>query len=140
MASEAGSRGLINQAKMKKVETALGELHFLSKNMVKGITTKSRVEDLEEVKAQMAVIEGELGAGFYYLSDSRQVKQTSKGIRKYLAQNAKISALAILAKSSIMPMLANMFINFSKPPFPTKILKQEADAIAWLVEQGAEAP
>lgn len=33
-------------------------------------------------------------------------------------------------------MLANMFVSFSRPSYPTKVFKDETKAIAWLVAKG----
>ena len=116
---------------MKKLETPLGELHQLSANLIKAVTKLSRVDDLELVQQHMNIVREEFGSGTYYLSDTRLVKHTSMQIRKYLAEHATVSAAAILAKNSITVMLANMFISFSKPPYPTKLFTEE---------QAAEAP
>jgi len=125
---------------MKKLETPLGELHQLSDNLIKAVTKVARVDDLELVQQHMNIVRQEFGSGTYYLSDTRLVKHTSMQIRKYLAEHATVSAAAILAKNSITVMLGNIFISFSKPPYPTKLFTEEQAAIAWLIEQGANAP
>lgn len=123
---------------MKKIETPLGDVYQLSDNLIKAVIKLAKVDDLELVKQHMQMIRDHFGAKSFYLSDTRLVKHTSMRVRKYLAEHATVSAAAILAKNSVTVMLANVFINFSKPPYPTKLFKEEADAIAWLIEQGAQ--
>jgi len=125
---------------MKKIETPLGDVYQLSNNLTKAVIKVAKVDDLELVKQHMQMIRNHFGAYSFYLSDTRLVKHTSMEVRKYLVEQATVSAVAILAKNSITIMLANIFINFSKPPYPTKLFKDESDAIAWLIEQGAETP
>ncbi|WBM75100.1 STAS/SEC14 domain-containing protein [Saprospira grandis] len=125
---------------MKKVVTPLGEAYQLSDNLVKSVTLLDKVNDLEVVKEHIRLLRAEYGEGLYYLSDTRLVKHANLEVRKYLAKHSRAKAAAILAINSTTIMFSNLFISFSRPPYPTKLFKEEADAIAWLVEQGAEAP
>ena len=125
---------------MNKVKTPLGEAYALSENIVKSITLVAQLNDLEVVKEHVKAIREAFSDNNYYISDTRFVKHTSIEVRRYLAANTRAKAVAILAKSGPAVLLSNIFISFNRLPYPIKLFKEEADAIAWLVEQGAEAP
>ncbi len=48
-----------------------------------------------------------------------------------------VSALAIIVKSFFTRAMADIFIKFNKPPYPTRVFTNEADALAWLEEYRA---
>ncbi|AFC23391.1 hypothetical protein [Saprospira grandis] len=125
---------------MKTTTTPLGKAEQLSDNLIKVTTLVKKGNDVELVRQHIGLIEEHFGTDIYYLSDTRDVQYTTVAVRKYLAKNVKAQAVAVLIKSGTAAMLANLFISFGKPLYPTKLFKEEADAIAWLVEQGAEAP
>lgn len=43
-----------------------------------------------------------------------------------------VSALAIIVNSFFTRALAEIFMKFHKPPYPTRVFNREADALAWL--------
>ena len=50
-------------------------------------------------------------------------------------QNANyVVAMAILQNNALSNIVANLFVNFSKPPYPTRLLTSEDEAVAWLKE------
>ena len=77
------------------------------------------------------------GISYPILSDITLVKNSTKGARDYLASELGcegVIAAAILSDSPIGNMIANFFINVSKPLRPTKIFTKEADAKKWLAQ------
>ncbi len=50
-----------------------------------------------------------------------------------------VSALAIIVKSFFTRAIADIFMKFHKPPYPTRVFTNEADALAWL-ESYCEKP
>ena len=43
-----------------------------------------------------------------------------------------VSAMAIIVRSFFTRALADIFMRFNKPPYPTRVFTDEADALAWL--------
>ncbi len=43
-----------------------------------------------------------------------------------------VSALAIIVKSFFTRAMADIFMRFSRPPYPTRVFTNETDALAWL--------
>ena len=69
------------------------------------------------------------------LVDSRKALQQSAEVRKFYASKevAKtITAMAILIDSSATRLIANFFIQFSKPHFPTRLFNNTTAAEKWL--------
>lgn len=125
---------------MKVIHTPLGRVEQLSENLLKTTILVNKIDRVEDMQQHIELIHQAFGHEVYYLSDSRLVRTASKEVRRYLADHANILAAAILINSHVTAMLANIFIAFSKPTYPNKIFNHEADAMAWLVEQGAIAP
>lgn len=47
---------------------------------------------------------------------------------------ALVIAMAIIVKSVFTRAMADLFMRFHKPPYPTKVFKDEEAALAWLVQ------
>ncbi|VAW78574.1 hypothetical protein MNBD_GAMMA15-616 [hydrothermal vent metagenome] len=43
-----------------------------------------------------------------------------------------ISAMAIIVRSFFTRAIADIFMKFHKPPYPTRLFSNEADALVWL--------
>jgi hypothetical protein len=75
------------------------------------------------------------GASYPLLSDTRKVKHFDKEARAFLAHPDNmvgISAGAFIVNSQLQKILANFFIQFNKPPTPTRLFTNEAEALSWL--------
>lgn len=71
------------------------------------------------------------------LVDMREIRSQDREAREFYAQPENTrsqSAVAILIGSPISRVIGNFFIGFNKPPVPTRIFNNEADALAWLRE------
>ncbi|MCH2045575.1 MAG: hypothetical protein MK212_15770 [Saprospiraceae bacterium] len=99
---------------------------------------REMIAELHEVQEHMAMVRN------YYreylpllqIADARKVKQTKKESRDYLAQDDAaqiIKASAVLVKP-LSKIFGNLFIKFSKPPFPTKLFSDEKQAREWLLD------
>ncbi len=45
---------------------------------------------------------------------------------------ALITAMGIIVKSLFTRAMSDLFMRFHKPPYPTKVFKNEEEALAWL--------
>ncbi len=43
-----------------------------------------------------------------------------------------VSAMAVIVRSFFTRALADIFMRFNKPPYPTQVFTNEAEALAWL--------
>lgn len=76
------------------------------------------------------------GKKMLILGDIRKVWHVSKAAQDYLASKEVTDlniAMAILTNSLMTVLLANFFIKFKKPATPTKMFKNEAKAVKWLL-------
>ncbi len=69
------------------------------------------------------------------LVDGRAALTADPGVREYyagpeLSKNA--SAAALLAGSSTMKVIANLFLTINKPVMPTRMFTDEQEALDWL--------
>jgi len=73
------------------------------------------------------------------LADIRAVKGASKEVRDFLGANDdfnyQLSKIAILQKSGLSMIMGNLYLKFSRPPFPTKLFTNEEKAMAWLFSE-----
>jgi hypothetical protein len=75
------------------------------------------------------------GDFFHVLVDMRGLDSISPEAREYAAAG-KLSEiydrLAIIADAPATFLVANFFLKFHKPPRPTRIFRNETDALQWL--------
>lgn len=72
------------------------------------------------------------------LIDTRRVRSMTREAQALSASpevGATTSCLALLVDNPLTVVLANMFMAFVRPPYPTKMFRREADARAWLHEE-----
>jgi len=70
------------------------------------------------------------------LADIRNVsKGADRSARKYYVSEEGAylkSAMAMVADSPIQRMIGNLFLQISRPPYPTRLFGNPQDALAWL--------
>ena len=89
------------------------------------------IEDAEQILAAQIKLTG--GNHTPVLVDIRQLKSATREARTFGASKAQTTlALALLVASPVGRMVGNIFISFSRPPFPTRLFTSEDDAHAWL--------
>lgn len=106
----------------------------LRPNIVVGLT-----EMRESLAAQKQVTEDGVVP---VLVDMREIKNSTHEARKFAASveySRYVSAVAILENSVIGKILGNLFINFSRPIYPTKLFTSEDEAVSWLREKLQES-
>ncbi|MDB4835360.1 STAS/SEC14 domain-containing protein [Cyclobacteriaceae bacterium] len=71
------------------------------------------------------------------LADCRPVKYVTQKARRFLAKegNRGLKKLAVLTTNNLQRYLANLYISLSSEPIPTKLFKEEKEAIEWLLEK-----
>lgn len=70
------------------------------------------------------------------LVDIRTVSAVERGARKIFASSPASSRAALLVGSPLSRTLGNFFLALSRPSMPVKLFDDEADAIAWLHDDG----
>lgn len=71
------------------------------------------------------------------LVDMTKVRSMSKGAREEYVQqqgDAIITAVALLTRSGVSNMIANIFISLNKPQVPVKLFTDPDKAKEWLME------
>lgn len=92
-----------------------------------------RLQDAKENTAAVVKISG--GSCFPLLVDMREIKSISKEARDHFSMRGRkpqVTAIAMLVKSPIGPVIGNFFIGFSRPVVPTRLFNSEKKALAWL--------
>ena len=88
---------------------------------------------LAEIEAILAVQDEILeGKAAPSLIDMRQIKSTTREAREYSTGAKYTPAVALLIASPISRILGNFFINYSQPPYPTRLFTSEDEALDWL--------
>ena len=123
----------------KQINTALAKVLQLSSNLIKEVYHPGRANDMDIIKDHIQLCHETFGLNQYYVTDIRLLKSASKEAREYLRNHSGAAAAAIIVGGGLSKMLGNMYMSFSSPLYPTRIFQDEKKAIAWLVEQGAEA-
>ena len=77
------------------------------------------------------------GKDYFVLIDYSAGITADKDVRDFLAGPEAIHGIkagAIVVKNQFQKILANMFLNFSRPPIPARIFSDRETALAWLKE------
>lgn len=69
------------------------------------------------------------------LVDTRVAGPQDRAARmEFIRRHEVVSAVALIAGNPLSRMMANFFINVSRPKAPTRLFEDEASALAWLKE------
>lgn len=99
-------------------------------------TDRHNLEDAREVvNAHNALANG---VNTRVLADLRNITTgANRQARRYYCEEESSRwklGMAMLVNSPVQRMLGNLFMMLNKPPYPTRLFKEEADALAWLKE------
>jgi len=90
------------------------------------------VEEAKKTMDEFRKITG--GKKVCLLSDSTDSAPVNKEMRDYLADVIPeiAIAIAVISRSAMGKMVANLFFSIKKQPYPVKIFTDEAEAKEWL--------
>ena len=105
-----------------------GVLCAVSKKNAPEITREESMRDFERIKKLTS------GKKFCMLLEITNAGPTKREDREFnAAELAKIiKALALISKSPLGKMVANLFFNLKPPPYPAKMFTAEPEAREWL--------
>ena len=124
---------------IKAIETPMG-LCELGENGILYNTGTDKDVSLDQAKEYIHLVRQEFG--FTKENQARVIiraatnNPANKEIRDYFAQPEVAitsKALAFAVSSSVARIGINLFMTFSKPPYPTKAFTNEAKAEEWLL-------
>ncbi len=99
---------------------------------------KSESQDAETARENMVYTKKAAGGQPRpLLVDMTKVRSMSKGAREeYVKQQGEsiLTAVALLTRSGVSNMIANLFISLNKPPVPVKLFTDPEKAKDWLME------
>ena len=124
---------------IKKIETSATEISMCSDDIMRVMFKKNTEIDPPIFKEMFEIfnglIEGKRYPYIYFVEDS-SVIFTNEG-REYSKQNElafpKICN-AFIVKSLAHKLIANFYLKFNKPVYPSKVFSNMADAETWCLE------
>lgn len=99
------------------------------------VAKKVPVQTVEEAKQNMVAFrEFTGGKKVCILSDSTDSPPANKELRDYVAEVIPeiAKAVAIISRSAVGKMAANLFFSIKKQPYPVKMFNEENEAKEWL--------
>lgn len=99
------------------------------------VSKKAPPQSIEESKKEILEFRKRYGEGkFCFLMDITNATPTPKEVRDWAAEelNKLTKAMAIISKSALGRMVANLFFGLKPPPYPTKMFENEREAREWL--------
>lgn len=90
------------------------------------------LNDVQELNRQHREIRNERGPLLVYAMSVVEAEHEAKQFASSEDAIAVVNAMAILVKSVFTRAMADIFMKFQKPPYPTRIFTNEAEALAWL--------
>jgi hypothetical protein len=105
--------------------------HGILCSIAKKIPSQS-VEEARETIKEFRKITG--GKKICLLSDSTDSPPANKELRDYAAEVMPdiAKAVAIISRSAVGKMAANLFFSIKKQPYPVKMFNDETEAKEWL--------
>ncbi len=93
---------------------------------------RQTVEETKKTMEELRKITG--GKKICLLSDSTDSAPLNKELRDYLAEVIPeiAIAIAIISRSAVGKMVANLFFSIKKQPYPVKMFSDEMEAKEWL--------
>jgi len=116
-------------------ELPTSTMWFDENGILCSISKKVPQQTIEETKKTMVEflkITG--GKKVCLLSDSTDASPVNKEMRDYLAEVIPeiAKAIAIISRSAVGKMVANLFFSIKKQPYPVKMFSDEREAKEWL--------
>ncbi len=99
------------------------------------ISKKTPPQTLEEVKKNVKDFKEVIGEKkICMLIDVTNSGESTKEVRDYVSIEFPkfVKAIAMISKSALGKMLANLFFSIKSPPYPAKMFNDETEAIEWL--------
>ncbi len=99
------------------------------------VAKKIPPQTVEEAKKSMELFRKITGGKkICLLSDSTDSPPSNKEMRDYAAEVIPeiAKAVAIISRSAVGMMAANLFFSIKKQPYPVKMFNEEAEAKEWL--------
>ncbi len=90
------------------------------------------VEEAKKTMVELKKLTG--GKKICLLSDSSDATPANKEMRDYAAEVIPeiAKAVAIISRSAVGKMTANLFFSIKKQPYPVKMFNEETEAKEWL--------
>lgn len=110
---------------------------FDEKGVLCAIFKKSEPQTLEQAKESIKEFKKIVREKkVCMMIDITNSPESSKEVRDYIAEEFPkfIKAIAMISGSALGKMLANLFFNIKKQPYPTRMFNNERDARDWLVQ------
>lgn len=122
-------------ANTKVIEFPTSTIWFDEDGILCSIAKKVPQQSLEDAKETMAELRKIInGKKVCMLSDSTFSAPTNKQIRDYAAEVIPeiAKAVAIISRSAVGKMTANLFFSIKKQPYPVRMFDDEIEAKEWL--------
>ncbi len=117
------------------IEFPTSTMWFDEHGILCSISKKVPQQTAEEAKNMIEeIIKLTVGKKVCLLSDSTDSTPVNKEMRDYIAEVIPeiAKAVAIISRSAVGKMAANLFFSIKKQPYPVKLFTDETEAKEWL--------
>ncbi|MEO6189394.1 MAG: hypothetical protein ABIO44_02560 [Saprospiraceae bacterium] len=126
---------MIPPVNTKIIEFPTSTMWFDEHGILCSVAKKVPQETVEEAKKTMVeFLKLTGGKKVCLLSDSTDSPAANKEMRDYAAEVIPeiVKAVAIISRSAVGKMAANLFFSIKKQPYPVKMFNDENEAKEWL--------
>ena len=120
---------------VKIIELTTSTLWFDKNGILCSISKKASPQTLEQARETLKDLRQYVGNNkVCMLIDATHTSETSREVRDFAAEELpKIAkAIALMSRSALGKMLANLFFRLKSQPYPVKMFDDEQEAIQWL--------
>jgi hypothetical protein len=117
------------------IEQPTGVMWFGDDGILCVIGKKAEAQTLDEAKKSTQDLKKMVGnKKICMLMDITESSPSTKEVRDYTAQEllGLTKALALISRSALGKMVANLFFGLKPPPYPAKMFTEEREAREWL--------
>jgi hypothetical protein len=129
------SRDMVPPENAKVIELPSSTIWFDENGILCSVAKKVPQQTIEQAQAALEEFKKITGGKkMCMLSDNTNSPPVNKEMRDYAAKVIPdlVKAIAVLSRSSVGRMAANLFFSLKKQPYPVKFFDDEAEAKTWL--------
>jgi len=111
------------------------KLWFDEDGILCAVSKKASVQTLEQARRNMEELKKLVGnKKVCMLADVSNSSESTKAVRDYAAMELPklIKAIAMISRSALGKMLANLFFSVKAQPYPVRMFNNEDEAKEWL--------
>lgn len=120
---------------IKGIELPTATLWLDDEGILRSVSRKAPKQTLEQTRQNFQILKKYINnQKVCMLLDVTDTSQSTREVRDFAAQELPtfVKAIAMISRSALGKMLANLFFSLKSQPYPVKMFNDENEALQWL--------